>query len=190
MIVDDALFLYSGGFAVEVLDAARVAVGRRLAIHPGLTPGEIPAASAIVAVLPAGFAEVHALIDHVGADRRLPTSVLELFPTRIVLGPSVLPGRTACHACLAAERREHTPGADDRLSRLRGLPEGFAPHDVLIGAGLLLRAFDRLSAAAELVSYDCVHGTMTVRTVNRHDGCPRCGEPAAPPHKEAPEHAV
>ncbi|MDT0448777.1 cyclodehydratase [Streptomyces hesseae] len=168
--------------------------GRRLMEHRGVPPerrvsfedfrnGAAPHADVVVAVHSGGDAELRDEIDRICAERGTASVGIELQPTRIVCGPVVVPGRTACYACYRKRAAQHAGSARhyDMDAALSGLPEGFGPQHVAVASGLL-----------ELALGEIAEGVMgiggTVRTVNIVSGavqaaatvsvnlCPRCGD--------------
>ena len=67
--------------------------------------------------------------------RSLPSLGLELTPTELRCGPLVVPGRTACYHCYARRRQQH--GYRPLPEDLEPLPQGYARHHVVLGAGLI-----------------------------------------------------
>ncbi|NMH97114.1 ThiF family adenylyltransferase [Pseudonocardia acidicola] len=120
-----------------------------------------------------------------------------------VVGPLVLPGRSACLRCLELRRAERDPGWPAVAAQLVGLPGRAAPHCVLATAGLgtaqALAALDGPSAGAvapatvdATLELDADAGALVRRPWAPHPGC-GCGAaeplPRQPSHRRRPDAA-
>lgn len=127
--------------------------------------------------------DVREQIDAIGAELRIPTIGLELLPTRIVCGPVVLPGKTACYRCYRKRISQHTKGPTDygEESSTQGLEPGYAKFHVAIAAGLLKSAlveinkeqFEQLGGTVRI--FNLVSGNTSAYETVSVDRCARCG---------------
>lgn len=120
-------------------------------------------------------------VDRLGFDRAVPTVGVELLPTRIVCGPAVLPGATACYACYLRRIEQHRDPTqpDDLGSATRGLPEGFGRPHLAIAHGLLTLALAELrdgptGLGGTVRTFDLVAGKLSTASTVAVDRCPRC----------------
>lgn len=122
------------------------------------------------------------LLDSRCAAWAVPSAGLELMPARMVCGPAVLPGLTACHRCYRARAAQHGAGSGpyDEDEAMRGLPPGFGEHHVLLAAGLLGLALRELRTGpvglgGTVRSASLVSGRVSQAAVVSVDRCARCG---------------
>ncbi len=140
--------------------------------------------AAAVVVLHSGHDEqLRDAVDRHGFERGVPTVGLEVLPTRIVCGPAVIPGSTACHACFRRRVEQHRDPADTHHpgDATRGLPEGFGRMHLAIAHGLLALATAELHAGpvglgGTVRTFDLVSGTLSAGSTVAVDRCPRCGD--------------
>ncbi|VEG73871.1 TOMM precursor leader peptide-binding protein [Actinomyces slackii] len=163
------------------------AVARRLAgphdpvlpVDDGLASAAVPFAERLVMICDPEQSELRQALDALSFARRLPSVGLELDPTELRCGPLVVPGASACHTCLTRRRRQH--GHRPRPEGLAPLPQGYAHHHVVIGAGLIGLALEALDngpqdegIGGQVWTMDLVSGaTACARTV-AVDRCPTC----------------
>ncbi|AEV84644.1 cyclodehydratase [Actinoplanes sp. SE50] len=121
-------------------------------------------------------------LDRAGFDRGVPTVGVELLPTRIVCGPAVIPGATACHACYRRRIEQHRdPGRPYDLSAAtRDLPEGFGRPHLAVTHGLLGLALAEMRGGpvglgGTVRTFDLVAGTLSSASTVAVDRCRRCG---------------
>lgn len=100
-----------------------------------------------------------------------------------VVGPLVLPGRTACLRCLDLHRAAREPGWPGVATQLVGASGRADPACVAataaLGTAQALAALDDTAAPAVLdatVEIDVTAATLVTRRWSRHPGCP-CGGP-------------
>lgn len=106
-----------------------------------------------------------------------------------VVGPLVVPGRTACPRCLDRHRTERDPGWPMLASQLLGGPRGTPPCDVTLATGLAaVTAGQVLTFLADRAESRCVNATLELRlpawTLRRrawgpHPDCPCAAGSAA-----------
>lgn len=95
----------------------------------------VPYADRLVLVADADRVALREALDDLSFTRSLPSLGLELTPTELRCGPLVVPGRTACYHCYARRRQQH--GYRPLPEDLEPLPQGYARHHVVLGAGLI-----------------------------------------------------
>ncbi|MDA2804668.1 TOMM precursor leader peptide-binding protein [Nocardiopsis suaedae] len=184
----DCLYMIRGRFAEQYADAHRIPPGRRTAVHGPPREEDLPEAEALVVIVAGHDPELREAVDRIGFARGVPSVGVELLPRRIVCGPVVVPGETACYACHLRRIEQHTEqraegaGADEAAAAAYGLEEGFAPAHLFLARGLLAQAFAEMRGAPQddgpggtVRSFDLVTGGLSsARTVAVH-GCTRCG---------------
>ncbi|MFE0459575.1 cyclodehydratase [Kitasatospora sp. NPDC058965] len=177
----DCLYLVRDAFGEQYVEAHGLAPAVRV------TGSELPAdarldrAGMLVVVHSGRLEELRDAVDRFGFERGVPTVGLELLPTRIVCGPAVVPGATACYACYLRRIEQHRdPGQPYRLGEAtRGLPEGFGRPHLAIAHGLLTLALAELRTGpvglgGTVRSFDLVAGTLSTASTVTVDRCPRC----------------
>lgn len=142
---------------------------------------DLPAAGLLVIVHAGWDDALRDRLDRVAFERGIPSVGVALLPTRIVCGPAVIPGATACYACYRGRIEQHGDAAqqaDFGLST-RGLAEGFGPQHLAITHGLLVMARNELRTGpaglgGTVRSFDLVAGTLSTAATVAVDRCPRC----------------
>ena len=115
-----------------------------LPVDHALADALVPYADRLVLVADADRVALREALDDLSFTRSLPSLGLELTPTELRCGPLVVPGRTACYHCYARRRQQH--GYRPLPEDLEPLPQGYARHHVVLGAGpisLALGVLDR-----------------------------------------------
>lgn len=134
-------------------------------------------------------------VDRLGAKLGFATIGLQLTPTRIICGPVVVPGRTACWLCFRKRSAQHagTSHPYDIDAGVSGLAEGYGPHHTVIASGLLTLALEETSmlrsesdSAASLDpnapiggtvrTFDLVSGAVSSASTVSTDRCHRCSD--------------
>ncbi|MFD3948210.1 cyclodehydratase [Streptomyces sp. NPDC058579] len=168
--------------------------GRQLAEHRGV-PGELrvsfeefldgsaPHADVVVPVHSGGAPELRDEVDRVCAEQGTPSVGLQLLPTKLLCGPAVAPGRTACYACYRKRTAQHAGTARpyDMDAALVGLPEGFGPLHLAVASGLLDLALADVTAVPAATggtvrTFSLVSGGVSAAATVSVDRCPRCGD--------------
>jgi bacteriocin biosynthesis cyclodehydratase domain-containing protein len=179
---------------VDCTYLVRDAFGEQYAEAYGITPalrvtgGDLPddarldRARMVVVVHSGRLEELRDSVDRFGFERGIPTVGVELLPTRIVCGPAVIPGATACYGCYLRRIEQHRDPAQpyDLGEATRGLPEGFGRPHLAIAHGLLTLAIAELRTGpvglgGTVRSFDLVAGTLSTASTVAVDRCPRCG---------------
>ncbi|MFE9697079.1 TOMM precursor leader peptide-binding protein [Streptomyces sp. NPDC006270] len=168
--------------------------GRRLTEHRGVPPEQqlsyvdfasapAPRADVVVAVHSGGDPDLRDEVDRICAERNTPSVGLQLLPTRIVCGPTVVPGRTACYACFRKRAAQHAGTARpyDMDAAVSGLPEGFGPHHVSVASGLLELALAEIAGGVTGIggtvrAFQLVTGAVSASATVSVNLCPRCGD--------------
>ncbi|MFI9203506.1 TOMM precursor leader peptide-binding protein [Streptomyces sp. NPDC053048] len=168
--------------------------GHRLMEHRGVPPerqvsfedfrdGAVPHADVVVPVHSGGDPELRDEVDRICAERGIPSVGLHLQPTRIVCGPVVVPGRTACYSCYRKRAAQHAGSARqyDIDAALSGLPEGFGPQHVAVASGLLELALTEIAAGVTGIggtvrTFNLVAGAVQAAATVSVNLCPRCGD--------------
>lgn len=180
----DCLYLVRDAFGEQYADAYLAAEPIRV------TGSRLPDAvrdvpASMIAVVHSGQdGDLRDALDRLGFERGVPTVGVGLLPTRIVCGPAVIPGSTACHACHRRRVEQHRDPAhadDDPDGAARGLPEGFGRMHLAIAHGLLELAKAEMRAGPEGIggtvrSHDLVSGGLSTAATVAVDRCARCGD--------------
>lgn len=158
-----------------------------LPVDEALVSADLPYADRLVMVVGQGHEQLRDALDALSFARLVPSVGLELSPTRLRCGPLVVPSRTACYACSMRRRRQH--GDPPPPAEAGPLPEGYAEHDVLVGAGLVRLALEVLDAPAgaghqeagdtgdiggQVWTMDLVTGDTSLARTVATDRCPTC----------------
>lgn len=170
------------------------AFGRRLTGHRGVPPEQqvsfedfreetAPHAGVVVPVHAGGDPEFRDEVDRLCAERGTPSVGLQLLPTKIVCGPAVVPGRTACYACFRKRAAQHAGTAlpYDMDAALSGLAEGFGRQHVAVASGLLDLALTEITTGVTGIggtvrTFNLVSGTVSSAVTVSVNRCPRCGD--------------
>ena len=169
--------------AIAAIDAAQRAGAS--AVHGAVrAPSAIDCQAADFAViaLDGALAPDPQLLDVV-AGAALPYVLITVKDTVGVVGPLVVPGRTACPRCLDRHRAERDPGWPVLASQLVGEPRNCTPPcDVTLATALAALATGQvLTFLADRTEHPCVDATLELRvpdwTVRRrswtpHPACP------------------
>lgn len=178
----DCLYLVRDAFGEQYADAYRPTAWSRVTGSELPDDDRLSTAAAVVAVYAARDEELRDALDRLGFERGVPTVGVELLPTRIVCGPAVIPGATACYACHLRRAEQHQdPARTDRVAEAtRGLPEGFGRMHLAIAHGLLGLATAELRGGPHglggtVRKFDLVTGAVSTASTVAVDRCPRCG---------------
>ena len=128
-------YLPQGRFGHAVVEHLAEPQDVVLSVDHGLVYASVPYADRLVMVADADRTALREALDEVSFTRSVPSLGLELTPTELRCGPLVVPGRTACYSCCARRRRQH--GYRPLPEDLEPLPQGYARHHVVLGAGLI-----------------------------------------------------
>ncbi|MFF8599687.1 cyclodehydratase [Streptomyces sp. NPDC015232] len=178
----DCLYLVRDAFGEQYAEAYRPAAWTR--VNGSALPDDprMARAAALVAVHSGRDEELRDALDRFGFEHGVPTVGIELLPTRIVCGPAVIPGATACYSCHLRRGEQHQdPGRPDRVAEAtRGLPEGFGPMHLAIAHGLLELARAELrdgpvGLGGTVRKFDLVTSAVSTASTVAVDRCPRCG---------------
>ncbi len=180
-LLTHALFVVRDRFGEAVADRLEIPPERRLTVTDTLYPAEIPFGRPIVVVHSGHDPALRDTVDTVAFDRGVPCVGVELLPTRLVCGPMVVPGRTACYHCFERRLEQHSGGASSLPASTRDLPEGFAPHHAVIAAGLVRAALAETSGpvrslGATVRTFDLVTGAVRASSTVAVNRCRRCGD--------------
>ena len=178
----------------QCLYVVGTAFGRRLTEHRGI-PAEqrvsfedfrgdaAPHEDIVVPVHSGDAPELRDAVDRICAERGTPSVGLQLQATRIICGPVVVPGRTACYACHRKRAAQHAGTARhyDMDAALSGLSEGFGPQHVAVASGLLELALGEIATGIKGIggtvrTFNLVSGAVSASTTVSVDQCPRCGD--------------
>lgn len=147
-----------------VLTAMLLAVGREVVATPWFgAPHEEPPSGAAVMVVAHGVVEPRRAAALVAAD--VPHLPIVFGAAAVEVGPLVVPGRTACLACLAAHRRDADPAWPLLAAQLLGRPA--PPTDAVLAAEAAGVA-ERLLTEAERHPARTVHRSLTLRAGALH----------------------
>ncbi|WP_026123404.1 cyclodehydratase [Nocardiopsis chromatogenes] len=179
----ECLYLVRDAFGEQYADAYPAAAPIRVT-GSGLPDAARDAPAAMIAAVHSGQdGELRDALDRLGFERGVPTVGVGLLPTRIVCGPAVIPGSTACYACHRRRAEQHRDPADtgDPGEASRGLPEGFGRMHLAVAHGLLELAKAEMRAGPEGIggtvrSHDLVSGTLSTASTVAVDRCARCGD--------------
>ncbi|QBI53055.1 cyclodehydratase [Streptomonospora litoralis] len=178
----DCLYLVRDAFGEQYADAYPTGASIRVT-GSGLPDDVRLSRSAMIAAVHSGRdEELRDALDGLGFERGVPTVGVELLPTRIVCGPAVIPGATACYSCYLRRIEQHRDAAQagDVGEATRGLPEGFGRMHLAVAHGLLTLATAELRTGPEGIggtvrTYDLVSGVLTTASTVAVDRCARCG---------------
>lgn len=176
------LYVVRGTFGRRLADHRRVPAELRMSFED-FQGGAAPPADVVVPVHSGSDAGLRDMVDDLCARRGTPSVGIQLLPTRMVCGPVVVPGRTACHACYRRRTAQHAGTARpyDVDAALSGLDEGFGPQHVAIASGLLELALTEITAGAPGIggtvrTFSLVSGAVSASATVSVNRCPRCGD--------------
>ncbi|MCT9089603.1 TOMM precursor leader peptide-binding protein [Streptomyces sp. ASQP_92] len=179
----DCLYLVRDAFGEQYAEAYAISPVVRVTGEELPDDTRLARAGTIVVVHSGRLEELRDAVDRFGFERGVPTVGLELLPTRIVCGPAVIPGATACYACYLRRIEQHRDPAQpyDVGPATRGLPEGFGRPHLAIAHGLLTLALAELRTGptglgGTVRTFDLVTGTLSSAPTVAVDRCARCGE--------------
>lgn len=152
-----------------------------------LRAGPAAGTQAVVCVHSDADVPLREAVDELGARLGLVTIGVQLTPRRLVVGPVVVPGSTACWACHRRRADQHAGSARpyDLDAAVTGLEEGFAPHHVALASALLDLALEEASRTLRdgrppsppggtVRTVDLVSGVPSAAATVGVDRCPRC----------------
>lgn len=178
----ECLYLVRDAFGEQYADAYQTVALSRVTGSELPDDARLSRAAMIVAVHSGRDEELRDALDRLGFERGVPTVGVELLPTRIVCGPAVIPGATACYSCYLRRVEQHRdPAQTDRVGEAtRGLPEGFGRMHLAMAHGLLTLATAELRTGpvglgGTVRTFDLVTGTLSTASTVAVDRCPRCG---------------
>jgi ribosomal protein S12 methylthiotransferase accessory factor len=182
-----------------------VTVGGTEHLDPNDLHALAPGCHLLLGCFDKAFSAVHGWLDAAALAHGVPTLHSRLEGHTAVIGPLVLPGRTACFACWRARRQacEHDPAEaavyEALLDRQRrpALHERpvLPPLPVVVGGMVALEALKHLleldvpTLAGKVQELDALWSRIDVHAVLRMPDCAVCGrdtasEPASPPLDE------
>ncbi|HEY0494638.1 MAG TPA: hypothetical protein VGD48_02780 [Kutzneria sp.] len=177
----ECLYLVRDGFGEQYADAYRPVASTRVTGSDLPDDARLARAEMIVAVHSGRDEELRDALDRLGFERGIPTVGVELLPTRIVCGPAVIPGATACYSCYLRRTEQHQdPARTDGIGEAtRGLPDGFGRMHLAIAHGLLTLAVAELRAqpaglGGTVRTFDLVSGMLSTAPTVAVDRCSRC----------------
>lgn len=135
-------YLPQGAFGHAVVQRLARPQDVVLPVDKGLVSAVVPYADRLVLIADPDRTGLREDLDALSFTRALPSLGMELTPTELRCGPLVIPGRTACYGCYERRRRQH--GYRPLPEGLGPLPQGYAHHHVVLGAGLVSMALDLL----------------------------------------------
>ncbi|MFB9903836.1 hypothetical protein [Allokutzneria oryzae] len=171
----------------------RDAFGRKLADYRDVPPAHLVSfedfrdttalvGDVIVPVHAGSDPDLRDEVDRICAERGTPSVGLQLLPTKIVCGPVVVPGHTACHSCYRRRSAQHAAKARhlDVDASLSGLPLGFGAQHLAVASGLLELALTEIAEGVTGIggtvrTFNLVSGSVTAAVTVAVDRCPRCG---------------
>ncbi|MBO3725004.1 cyclodehydratase [Actinomyces bowdenii] len=185
-------YLPQGGFGHAVVGRLARPQDVVLPVDKGLVSAVVPYADRLVLVADPDRTGLREDLDALSFTRGLPSLGLTLLPTELRCGPLVIPGRTACYGCYERRRRQH--GYRPLPEGLGPLPQGYAHHHVVLGAGLVSMALDLLERQArpadgappepaddpgrglggQVWALDLVSGSTSCASTVAVDRCPTC----------------
>ncbi|MET8243288.1 TOMM precursor leader peptide-binding protein [Streptomyces sp. NPDC005202] len=178
----ECLYLVRDAFGEQYAEAYGIPESSRVTMTTVPGDAELPRAGMLVALHAGRDEALRDALDRIGFERNIPSVGVELLPTRIICGPAVIPGATACYSCYLARIEQHRDPAQpyDVGRATRGLDEGFGPQHLAIAHGLLALAVDELRTGpqglgATVRTFDLVAGTLATAETVAVDRCPRCG---------------
>ncbi len=179
---EECLYLVRDAFGEQYADAYQAAASSRVTGSELPDDDRLSHAAVIAAVYSGQDEKLRDALDRLGFERGVPTVAVELLPTRIVCGPAVIPGATACYDCYLRRVEQHRdPAQTDPVGEAtRGLPEGFGRMHLAIAHGLLTLAMAELRTGpvglgGTVRTFDLVAGTLSTASTVAVDRCPRCG---------------
>lgn len=187
------LYLVRDSFGRHLTEHRGVPTERQASFEDFLN-GVAPDADVVIPVHSGSAPELRDEVDRICAERGTPSAGIQLLPTKIVCGPAVVPGRTACYACYRKRAAQHAGTAHpyDMEAALTGLPEGFGPLHLSVSSGLLDLALADIAAGTTAVggavrTFSLVSGAVSAATTVSVNRCPRCGDRFA---QERPDSAM
>ena len=179
--ISHPLFIVDGSFGTEVADYLQIAVDSRVS-QAVVKATQIARGSVVVSIGDSPSFGFRDALDAECARRGIPSVGMHLTATRIVCGPAVIPGRTACFACYRARMYQHAAGLEgyDEESANQGLEPGFGNHHVVLASGLLQLALRELrngpfGLGATIRTANLVSGALSQASVTAVNRCDRCG---------------
>lgn len=150
-------------------------------VEEGTHPAFWPTADVIVLAGSTDRPRLVEMIEESAFAWRLPWIDVQLEPTVLRCGPTVIPGRTACHGCFRRRRRQHglvdleLPGQDVAPV------SGYAPFHVSAAVALCRQAVHEATSplhptavGGTVRTLDLVDGDTARNPVVAIDRCPRC----------------
>ncbi|GAA4036167.1 hypothetical protein GCM10022247_72350 [Allokutzneria multivorans] len=139
-------------------------------------------ADVVVPVHAGSDADLREEVDRICAERGIASVGVQLLPTRIVCGPAVVPGDTACHSCYRKRTAQHAAKARefDVDASVSGLPLGFGAQHLAVASGLLELALTEIAEGVTGIggtvrAFNLISGGVTASVTVAVDRCPRCG---------------
>ena len=178
----DTLIIHAGEFGQRVVDLLDTSQAHLLEATGPVFPATVPYASRIVSVWSGHRPDDRDRIDSVAFARAIPAVGVELLPTSLECGPTVVPGRTACYGCYRRRLHQHQERAVSLMRAGAELPAGFGGGEAAIAAGFIGQALadmDRRDAGTSLGGevrvFDLVQGGLRKYETVAVDRCERCG---------------
>lgn len=133
-------------------------------------------------------------IEKIGFDKGIPSVGLQLLPNRLICGPVVVPGITACWQCFRKRSDQHAGSLHpyDIDIAVTGLDEGYGPQHLAVASGLVSLALAEISTiisksnpsvhngseasvGGTVRSFDMVSGALSSASTVATNRCTRCG---------------
>ena len=149
----DTLIIHAGEFGQRVADLLDTSQAHLLEATGPVFPATVPYASRIVSVWSGHRPDDRDRIDSVAFARAIPAVGVELLPTSLECGPTVVPGRTACYGCYRRRLHQHQERTVSLMRAGAELPAGFGGGEAAIAAGFIGQALadmDRRDAGTSL----------------------------------------
>lgn len=176
------LYVIRDEFGAQYANRNEIPDTQRFEVTGVPSPGELPDADVLVVIHAGRDAELRGAVDQISFDRGVGSVGVELLPTKVICGPTVVPGTTACYSCYSRRIEQHSesPREYDTATSSQGLPEGFGPAHLSITNGFLALALREMRSptadvGATVRAFDLVSGAVSSSQTVAVDNCSRCG---------------
>ncbi|MYT15721.1 bacteriocin biosynthesis cyclodehydratase domain-containing protein [Streptomyces sp. SceaMP-e96] len=187
-MIHQLLVLASGPFGKDVAGRLRHGALERghditlQEIDEGTHPSLWPHADLILLATSHERPRICEAVDEAAFAWRVPWFGVHTTATKVLCGPVVIPGRTACHDCYIRRRAQHErPGHSTAVTGDR-YPTGYPVHHVGIAAAFAQQAVDEVlrkpddegAIGGTVRTFDQINGSTSRSPVVAVDRCPRC----------------